>query len=301
VGEDTVRPRLSVTIATRHGWDAVKMAYEPLRHQAEVSCTEVIVLDSSGEAPPPSDKLTPGTRWLSMPDTDLSEMQLHGYREARGRIVAMTEDHCIAAPDWLSAIQRAHDEHPEAAAVGGTVRNGSAHHLVDWASFYAGQAPFLAPQPAGSRPHVCQVNISYKRPALQAAITDPGSAGIETLLNDRLKANGGVLVADDRIVVTHIQCRSALGTARLHYHSGRNFEGKRRLERRGNAYLRAFRAALLPLPRVAKRSMTLLGRGEPRGRVARAAPAMVWLAMAQGFGESVGALLGPGNSDRHLR
>jgi glycosyltransferase involved in cell wall biosynthesis len=44
-----------------------------------------------------------------------------GIREARGRLIAFTDDDVRAEPDWIEAILRAFDEHPNAAVVGGRV------------------------------------------------------------------------------------------------------------------------------------------------------------------------------------
>lgn len=286
-------PALTVTIATNDGWKTLRQAYEPLRGQAEAAGAEVLLVDGSGGPAPAPGELGPTTRWIEMPGADLSEMRMRAYGDARGQILAMTEDHVLVAPNWVDAILRAHREHPEAAAIGGAVRNGTPHHLVDWASFYAGHAPFLAPLPAGPVPYVSGINVSYKRGALLRALAPMGDRAIETLINDEIKAAGGVLVADDRMVVTHLQSRGLRTTTRLHYYAGRHFEGTRRATQ-ADATARALRAIALPLPRAAKRLVTALRRGEPVGRVARVVPAMVLLASAQAAGELVGIFRGPG-------
>jgi hypothetical protein len=288
-------PPLSITIATNFGWEAIRTPYESLRAQADAAGAEVILLDSS-ESTAPDGALGPLTRWISMPGADITEMRMRGYREAVGEIVAMTEDHCIPAPDWVEAMLLAHAEHPDAAAIGGVSRNGSTELTMDWASFYAGHAPFIAPLPAGPAAYISGVNLSYKRTALQEAITGQASRAVETLINEQLKAVGALLFADDRVSVTHIQSRGLLATPRLHFYAGRNFEGTRELEHSGDRHRRAMRAAIMPLPRTAKRIVTVLGRGEPASRVARATPALLAIFVAQAVGEVCGALLGPGQS-----
>src|SRR5687768_11048369 len=121
-------------IATNDGWEMLRRAYLPIRPQAEGKDVEVLLIDGSGRWRPPADELGNTTRWIEMPGSEVSEMRVHGYRVARGRIIAMTEDHVVAADDWIEAILRAHHENPEAAAVGGAVRNGSAARVIDWAS-----------------------------------------------------------------------------------------------------------------------------------------------------------------------
>ncbi|MGI8928569.1 MAG: glycosyltransferase [Candidatus Limnocylindrales bacterium] len=292
-------PPLTVTIATNDGWQTLRQAYEPLRDQAEAAGAEIVLVDGSGGPAPAPGELGPTTRWIEMPGADISEMRVRAYRDALGQIVAMTEDHVLVAPGWVAAVLRAHQEHPEAAAIGGAVRNGTPHHLVDWASFYAGHAPFLAPLPPGPVPYLSGVNVSYKRSALLAALAPMGDRAIETLINDQIKAAGGILVADDRLVVRHFQSRGIRNTTRLHYYAGRHFEGTRRATQ-ADATGRAVRAIALPLPRAAKRLATALHRGEPLGRVARVIPALVLLASAQAAGELVGIFRGPGRSATKL-
>ena len=224
---------------------------------------------------------------------------MRAYREARGDVVAMTEDHVVIAPDWVELMLQAHRDQPEAAAIGGAVANDTPQHLIDWASFYAGHGPFIRPLPRGPVPYLSGINVSYKREPLAAVLQSMGDRAIETLINEEVKALGGVLVADDRIVVSHFQSRGIPVSASLHYYAGRHFEGTRR-HMTGDRAARAFRAAALPLPRAAKRLLTVLRRGEPPGRVIRVALPMIVLVWAQAIGELVGIFRGAGRSATKL-
>ena len=297
--ESTSDLALTVTIATNDGWRAIRQAYLPLRPQVERTDVEVLLVDGSHAPPPGPDELGSTTRWIKMPGSDISEMRMRAYLEARGLIVAMTEDHVVVAADWIDGILRAHRDHPEAAAIGGAVMNGTPYHLVDWASFYAGHAPFLRPLPRGPVPYLSGINVSYKREPLRVVLREMGDRAIETLINEEIKARGGVLIADDRVVVSHLQSRGIPATAMLHYYSGRHYEGTRQ-DLSADRASRAMRAAALPVPRAAKRLLTVLRRGEPIGRVMRVAPAMVLLVWAQAVGELVGIFRGPGRSATKL-
>ena len=292
-------PPLTIAIATNDGWDSIRFAYEAVREQAEARGAEIVLVDGSHGSDPMPDELGPTTRWIDMPGSDISEMRAQAYRVARAPLLAMTEDHVQAAPDWVEQIIRAHAEHPEAAAIGGGVRNGTPQHLIDWASFYAGHAPFMDPVPDGPAEYLSGINVSYKREPLLAALDVVGERAIETLINEQIKASGGVLLADSRLVVMHFQSRGVATTASLHYYAGRHFEGTRR-STSSDAPMRVVRSAVLPLPRGAKRLATAVRRGQPLGRVIAAAPALLMLATAQGVGEIVGALKGPGRSATKL-
>lgn len=296
----TSTPPLSLVIATTAGWPTVRQAFAPVRQQAERSGAEILLIDGSGGRQPEARELGPSATWIEMPGADIAEMRMAGYRRARGEILAMTEDHVEAAPDWFEAILRAHAEQPGAAAVGGSVRNGTPRHRVDWASFYAGHAPFLAPLANGPAEYLSGINVSYKRGPLLAALDRLGGGrAIETLINEQIKAVGGVLWADDRLVVTHFQSRGVRGTTRLHFYAGRHFEGTRRESSQAGA-ARALRAVALPMPRAVKRLATAMRRGEPPARIASAAPAMLLIMSAQAAGEVAGILRGPGRAAAKL-
>ncbi len=291
---------LTIAIATNDGWSTVRQAYDAIRAQAEEAGAEVILVDGSGGAAPQTGELGSTTRWIQMPGSDIAEMRARAYHEALGALVAMTEDHVEGAPDWVAAILRAHEEHPEAAAVGGAVRNGTPGHMVDWASFYAGHAPFLEPMAIGPAEYLSGINVSYKREALVAALDAlGGDRAIETLINDQIKATGGLLVSDGRIIVSHFQSRGVAKTFRLHFYAGQHFEGTRRASH-SDAPARILRAVAMPLPRSAKRLVTAVRRGQPVGRVAAATPAMLLVSYSQALGEIVGVLSGPGRAATKL-
>ncbi|MEO7118552.1 MAG: hypothetical protein ABIZ34_06235 [Candidatus Limnocylindrales bacterium] len=201
--------------------------------------------------------------------------------------MTITEDHVRIAPDWCAAILRAHAEHPEADVIGGPVDNDSRDSALDWAAFYAGYGPDLPPMPTDTAKvgaaRVSMINSSYKRRALRA---DPAT----------LHA-----INDERIQVWHRESYGVRGTTGVNFHSGRTVEGLRSREVGDGRALRAIRALALPVPRTARRLLTAHRKGQPVGRVARSAPWMLWLLFAQGFGEAIGALTGPGHSPRKVR
>ncbi len=293
-------PPLTITVASHEGWPALRNAYAPMREQAEHAGVEILFIDASENDPPDPDELGPGVRWIKMPGADITEMRMRGYREARGPIVAMTEDHVDAAPDWVEAILRAHAEHPDAAAIGGTVINGSTRYLVDWASFYAGHSPSMAPLPTVPVPYINGANLSYKQAMLIPVLDGLSGRAIETLINGELSRRGHPLYSDHRIRVVHHQSRGYVNTMKLHYYAGMSFEGTRRMDHPEDAKRRAVRAVLLPLPRVAKRLVTSRQKGEPIGRLALVTPSLLVLETAQCPGEFIGALRGPGRSAENL-
>jgi len=289
------QPLMTVTIATNDGWDASRAAYEAVRRQADGRDIEILFIDGSGEPPPDPSQLSENTRVIEMPGADIGEMRMRGYREARGDVVGMIEDHVIVSSDWVDTMLAVHAEHPQAIAVGGGVKNGTPYHLIDWASFYAGHAPYMYPLPTGAAEFLDGAYVSYKREPLHRIIDELGDRAIETLINEEIKASGGVLWVDEHLFVSHLQSRGFAPTLRLHFYAGQHFEGTRR-EGRTDGTKRLVRAAMLPLPRVARRLAPARQRGEPMGRLVRVAPTMLLVFSSQAVGEMTGIVNGPGRS-----
>jgi len=80
-----------------------------------------------------------------------SSSALRGH-DGAGDIVALTEDHCVVAADWCTAIVRAHEEHPQALGVSGAIENGSTGSVVDRAttSRRSVRLPCRSIRPAGA-------------------------------------------------------------------------------------------------------------------------------------------------------
>src|SRR5439155_11513243 len=125
------RPPLSVMFATIRGWPAAKPTIDSLRDQVAAAGGEIVVMDGSANPPPSTGEAGAVVRWVKRPGSSVFQLRHAGYHEARGEIVAVTEDHCRATPDWTQAILRAHAEHPDAIAVGGCSENGTTSHVVD--------------------------------------------------------------------------------------------------------------------------------------------------------------------------
>src|SRR5262249_27076921 len=88
-----------------------------------------------------------------------------GLSMVRGHLVAMTEDHAVPAPDWCRQITAVHEQ-SDYAAIGGAIENG-VDRPTNWAWYYCDFGRYGGPLLAGPSPYASDVNISYKRDALQ--------------------------------------------------------------------------------------------------------------------------------------
>jgi len=264
---------------------------------------EIIFSDGSRLAPPRPDEVGERVRWLTHDDESVFSLYARGLREARGAIIATTEDHAMPRPGWCAAVLRAHDEHPEAAAIGGTIENGSGEHLLDWASYFITQGPHMGP--LGNRVVPATTNeadVSFKRSAL-ADFDDNGGLGYMTILHTRRLADAGeILRVDDQIKVDHFQSIGVRATSAIHFHNGRSISGFRRTHgmSRGD-WLRLAGAGALPVWRVARVVRTSWPKGRRRGELMASLPLALYLEYCQAAGHVVGYAAGPGDSPRHLR
>jgi hypothetical protein len=283
------------------GWPAIGPCLERLRAEALALGVEVLVADGSDTPPPPPERLWPGVRWLRYPGAGVFALRACARTVARGRVVAVTEDHCLVAPDWCRRLLEAHARHPGAVAVKGTVRNGSRARLVDRAAFLLNQAPHLAPFTGGPWDTVLGVScVAYKREPLARLVPDPG-APVELADAGAWPSRGQTLVADEGIWVEHCQSAPLLPMSALQLHNGRAVAGLRRSRMRGRDWLRLAALPGLPLVRTGRLVALCRRKGVPWRELLPCLPLFLWYFAWKGAGEAAGYLAGPGQSARRLQ
>jgi len=119
------RSRFSVVIATRNRGDLVVQSIEAVVDQCHAQSAEVIIIDQSddertAEAVFPFIELHQ-VRYLRSPSTGLGMARNEGMAAARSPWVAFTDDDCVAAPDWLEALEQALSAHEHVSVVFGNV------------------------------------------------------------------------------------------------------------------------------------------------------------------------------------
>lgn len=118
---------VSVVISTHNRCDLLPGALEAALSQQAGARHEVIVVDNNS-----SDRTrevvdafmahgAPRLRYVFEGRQGLSHGRNAGIANARGAIVAFTDDDVRVAPDWVEKIERALKEHPEVDFVGGKI------------------------------------------------------------------------------------------------------------------------------------------------------------------------------------
>ncbi len=293
-------PALSVVLATGHPWPEARPALQAILDAETEVDLEVLLCDGSGEGPP-KDGRDPRLRVIAGPGESVFALRARGIALARGEIVAITEDHCIPAPDWAGELVAAHARHPEAVAIAGAVANGSTKDPWDWANFlltFAEHMPPVDDRPAKRAPSVA--NGSFKR-ALGGVPEIPEPGWLELRLMPAL-VGAGKVVRDGGPLVTHRQSHGAArATLAAHFHNGRACTGLR-AARPGPRAVLAERRRLAGLPwRLTREPRAERAVRPPLGREAVAGARLVPLvALAHTAGELAGLLRGPGASAEQL-
>ena len=289
---------ISVVVPTVVGWPAVNLALAGILPQLRALDGQLVVADVS-RADPPAELLDdPAVIWLRLPGEWVTRARREAYRRAGGAIVALTEDHCVVADDWLERILAAHRRHPEAVAIAGAVANGTRRHVADWALYLMAHAQLASPLPPAPR-FVGKTNVSYRAEVLRE-MPDSGPASIEDLWNQQLIRGGRAVVGDDSIRVWHHQCSSPAEMIALQFHNGRTVAAARRERWVAADLLRTALPPALAGFRTLRSLRQSLAKPLPRSMVVASLPLLGAMQLAHALGEMIGYVRGAGDSPHHL-
>lgn len=173
-------PHLSVVVTVVDGGAALERLLGALAAQAGAPPIEVIVpFDATIPAGRLSERF-PDVRFLDLgalplthsPESGAGQHELFdmrraaGLAEARGALVGILEDRAPPGPDWAAVMTRVHAELPHA-VVGGPIAT-TAPDALNWAFYACEFTRYAPPQASGPRDFVSDVNVCYKRRALEA-------------------------------------------------------------------------------------------------------------------------------------
>lgn len=295
------RPPLSVVVATTHPWPAVQGTLDSVWGQAREVGGEIVVVDGHGRGVP--EDLTaryPGTVCLTKPAASVFALRALGMQQASGEIVAFTEDHCRVCPDWCRKLLETHRKYPSAAAVGGGIENGSTDALIDWANYFVAHSPMMPPIRDGeARMISAQAGMALKRRVVPRDIPPQGM--IEMLFLGELRQRGETLIANNQIVVHHIQSQGFWNTFAAHFHNGRSIGGfRKRTIKSWHTPFRLAWCAVLPGVLLLRAIVAVMGKGRFRRELVLSFPLVTALACCHAAGEFVGHWVGAGHSPEKL-
>jgi len=210
---DGTEPSLDVVLPTTSPWSEVSANILGTLAVAERTLSRMIVVSSEQCPTWPSDILQRVT-WISLPGKTVFDLRAAGFAAARGDIVAITEDHCVPADDWITETKKTFAAYSNCIAAGGPVTNGSKETLIDCANFATTFYRLSYSSPISRIPSVA--NMAFRREYLPA----PPSGWLELNFFEAAAKVPGLLQSSSA-KVTHIQSHGFWRTFSQHFHNGR--------------------------------------------------------------------------------
>ena len=297
VANDAGTPLVTVLIPSVNGLPSILECLQALADQDADISREIIVIDCVGEAVRSAIRARfPRVRLIAVEGRpSIPALRARGLAEARGAMIAVTEDHCLVGAGWLRAIARAHAAgHP---AIGGAVENGSRARTVDWAVYFCEYAGFMAPVPSGPAAAIPGNNSAVDRRIFEELGPESRAERWESFLHARMRELGVSFRSDPEMVVMHKKEFGYFYFLAQRFHYSRSFaamrlDGASWGKRIGYAVATIFLPPLLGL----RITRSVLQKGRNLGWFARAAPCLATFLVSWAVGEAVGAIFGSGDS-----
>ena len=110
---------ISVIVCTRNGSKTLPACLESIKRLRYLKFEVLIIDDGSTDAVPDIIKAYPTVRAFRQEPSGLSAARNLGMKEARGTLLAYTDDDCMVHPDWLIHLARAFTSDEKVVAAGG--------------------------------------------------------------------------------------------------------------------------------------------------------------------------------------
>lgn len=233
-----------------------------------------------------------GLRVVALPTgATIPQLRGAGMAMATGDIIALTEDNCIADPDWVDMLVSGATDDVD--VVGGAIDNGRRERAMDWAAYFAEYGYCAATRPGNGEPapKIAAANVAYSRRVVDQVVGWARSGEWENVVHDRLGRQGSAMRFMRTAAVYQNSRTEFWPFCRNRYDHGLAYAVSRLGEHPAASRLALLAASpLLPVlltARIARASAS--GRW---GAFVRALPATFAFLTAWSLGEAVGYLRG---------
>jgi hypothetical protein len=225
------------------------------------------------------------------------QLRAAGFDQSRGPIIAVIEEHCVAADDWIETILATFG--PKDSAIGGPMFDDDFRRLRDWVVYFSEYNADIPPWTAGDRGWLNDANAAYGREHLERHRAVLGESYWAAALHPKLVAEGARMKAVPNMVVRHTGPFDYAYYLRQRYLLSRLWGGTQR-DRVSLAerVMHLGAAPIFPaflLARIAGR-VHRSGSARLRARFLRAIPLLLPVLIAYTWGEWLGYLMGPGRA-----
>lgn len=290
-------PALTVVVPSVNGLGDLQDCLTALSNQRGDVDLEVLVADRCGE-PLRAEvrRQFPWVRLLEAPaGTTIPDLRALAFAEAKGRSVAVIEDHVIVPQGWAKALLEAQANRD--VVVGGAIENAAVDKLVDWAAFLCEYSHCITPLPEGPAEWLPGNNVIYPRSLLGRYESVLGRGQWENRLHDAMRRDGVPLVLRPQISVGHKKHYTVGEYLSQRYLYARSYAGARVADAPLPKRLGYGVAALALPPLLMYRTVSrVISKGRHRAELVRSLPLLAVFVVSWALGEMVGYVAGPGDS-----
>lgn len=291
-------PEFSVVVPVRR---AVTTAEDTLLRLLDRDGLEVIAAVSRDDPTAPLLRelrnRRPSLVLLEIPgDHSVPQLRAHGIRAARGRFVAITEDHCELSAGWPQTFAAALAD-PKVGAAGGGVGNGRRNSVTDWAIYFSRYATLMPPLPRGPAQALPGNNTCYRRELLESLRELYEDGFWEHEFHQHLRRQGLRLMQEPDAVVRHRKPYRFGAYLSLRFQHGRCFGGMiRKASGFRHAATRVLFSPLTPLLMAARSARAVTAKKAYNREYCLALPLLLLCYASWTAGEAAGCLFGPGQA-----
>ena len=297
-------PELSVVLVAGARRERAQRVIDAVSAQTALAKIELILVDlgTAGVAPLDIPEQLSHVR-MNRPDiVRWGVARAEGARASKGKSVAFLEDHCFPSPTWAEALIEAHLG--PWGGVGYVFTNANPKSFVSRVSLLARYGSFVHPAHRGVAPLISGNNVSYKRDILMSfgdRLEDVLT--IDFNLQEILHKRGVPLFVESRALAAHQHFTNVMGEAVTGHHYCRLLAAKRVQTQDWSIGRRLLHGIGAPLGSPAIRLFRLLrglrGRSELWPTAILGLPIIVTEYLFDAIGESLGYLVGAGNSEAY--
>jgi hypothetical protein len=293
---DSEAPRMSVVVASKVGKPFIDFCLQSLEAKA-VGAEVIVVVAGAREY---AHTLTADYPWArvihSTGVTQVPALRRLGVQEARSAFVAIIEEHCSAAPDWLANAIRAL-ESGRYGAVGGPVGDDGYRRLRDWVVYFLEYHGALPPAVSGETDNLNDANIAYQRSLLLDHIDLLDDGYWPMTLHPTLIAKGVKMLSAPGMIVHHRGPFDFGYYLRQRFLFSRAYAGVRAQKQpvwRRLAYV--VLAPLVPFMMLARIARIVLRKGRRIPQFVATLPLLSVALVVMVAGEWLGCVAGPGHA-----
>lgn len=294
--------KLSAVLVAGSRRDRAQRVVDAVAAQTAVNDIELVIVDLA-RAGTPRFKVPDSLRsvYLSRPDVARWGIaRCEGVRGATGEVVAFIEDHCFPEPEWASILI---EEHRNGwGAVGYAFKSGNPESFVARASLLGRYGDFVHPAHRRQAALVGGNNVSYKRDLLLSFGKElEDLLSIDFNLQEMLSKRGVPLFIESRALAAHENFQSVVEEGITGHHYCRLLAAKRAQTQKWSRFRKIVHGIGAPIGSPAIRLWRLI-RGLKGRRVLwplaiRSVPVIAVIYFFDSIGESLGYLVGAGNSE----